>query len=53
MTKQEPLADKRGANAKGHRRPDGASDTKLGSTEAGSGADLASTDMEVPDPSPS
>jgi hypothetical protein len=53
MQKKSLNDDKTGADAKGHRRQDGASDTKLGGTEAGSGADLASTDMEVPDPSPS
>ncbi|MBC7532299.1 MAG: hypothetical protein H7318_12025 [Oligoflexus sp.] len=45
--------DKLGANAKRHRRADGTVDSAHGHPGQlpGSGADFASTDMEVPEPS--
>jgi hypothetical protein len=45
----------RRADERGPKRNDGAKDTNLGHSGGlpGSGADLASQDMEVPNPSPS
>ncbi len=55
MRKEAKPDRPRRVEEKGPRRNDGAMDTHLGHSNQlpGSGADLASTDMEIPNPSPS
>ncbi len=55
LRKQAKNDRPRKTEERGPKRNDGAKDTSLGHTGGlpGSGADLASQDMEIPNPSPS